>query len=166
MNESEVLSLELNKTIQTSMDLVSYLYKKDNVALETNFFSEKINVFGNPGKIQQVVMNLLSNSKHALQDVEEKKIIIRTMVKNGKAIVEVEDNGCGIPSENLDKIFTPFFTTKKNDKGTGLGLDIVRDVLKIQRDENLADERGSVHTIYLDHILILLILLFLCTLCG
>lgn len=79
---------------------------------------------GNPGHIQQIVMNLVQNAVDALEDVEHAQITLRHIEQGGRAVLMVCDNGPGVPSELLDSIFDPFFTTKPVGKGTGLGLSI------------------------------------------
>lgn len=81
-----------------------------------------------PQKIEQVLLNILTN---ALQAIPEKgRIDIRTFAKDGFACVEIKDSGVGIPEQELDKIFDPFFTTKPVGVGTGLGLSISYDIIK------------------------------------
>ena len=76
-----------------------------------------------PSEINQVFMNLLVNAAHAV-DKSRGTITIRTGVQGEQVWVEIEDDGCGIPKENLSRIFDPFFTTKPVGKGTGLGLSL------------------------------------------
>jgi signal transduction histidine kinase len=77
-----------------------------------------------PSELNQVFMNLLVNAAHAVTR-ERGSITIRTGCEGGNTVwVEVEDDGCGIPKENLTRIFDPFFTTKPVGKGTGLGLSL------------------------------------------
>ncbi len=77
-----------------------------------------------PSEINQVFMNLLVNAAHAVHK-ERGTITVRTGVHGSEQVwVEIEDDGCGIPKENLSRIFDPFFTTKPVGKGTGLGLSL------------------------------------------
>ncbi|MDD5065930.1 MAG: ATP-binding protein [bacterium] len=82
-------------------------------------------------KIKEVIINLLNNSVHALKDIRNASIRIRTYSKFnifGRFVyLEIEDNGKGIPPEEIDKIFDPYFTTK--EEGTGLGLSIVEKIV-------------------------------------
>lgn len=89
----------------------------------------------NIGEINQVILNLVLNASHAVQETtlsDKSKlgiINIKTYSDNQKIFVEIADNGSGIPAENINRIFDPFFTTKASGKGTGLGLNIVYDII-------------------------------------
>lgn len=78
-------------------------------------------------------LNLLINTKQAIKD--KGTITIDTFVKNDKVYIEVQDNGKGIPLENLSKIFDPGFTTKGAGVGTGLGLSICYQVIQDHKGE-------------------------------
>lgn len=80
------------------------------------------------GELKQVLVNLLVNAAQAIE--KSGTITLRTSVKDGFAVIEVEDTGCGIPEEILPKIFDPFFTTKPVGKGTGLGLWISATIVQ------------------------------------
>ena len=84
-------------------------------------------VLGNPSKLGQVFLNLIVNASQAAGDNCWIRIVSRA--EPGWVRVSVEDNGCGIPVENLDKVFTPFFTTKPVGVGTGLGLSISHGII-------------------------------------
>lgn len=87
---------------------------------------KNIVIFGNIAGLSQIFMNLLSNAADALINNPKGTISITSKLKDDMAIVEVVDNGPGIPQNIVDRIFDPFFTTKEVGKGTGLGLHIVR----------------------------------------
>ena len=82
-------------------------------------------------QIEQVLINLLKNAQEAVRDVEEKAITLsaRTDKSQHVILIKVEDNGCGIMTEVLDRIFVPFFTTKSN--GSGIGLSICRQIVSL-----------------------------------
>ncbi|HAS57243.1 MAG TPA: phosphate starvation-inducible protein PsiE [Algoriphagus sp.] len=86
------------------------------------------------GKINQVFMNIINNAVHALSDhidtVKDPKIEIRTKSLGDHVVVEIEDNGPGMPDHVKQRIFEPFFTTKAVGKGTGLGLSIVYSIIE------------------------------------
>jgi two-component system, NtrC family, sensor kinase len=86
-------------------------------------------VYSDPPLLRQVVLNLLINATHAVEN--EGTITVTTKSnENDSVAIEVTDTGSGIPAENLNKIFTPFFSTKPQGKGTGLGLAICRGIIE------------------------------------
>lgn len=91
-------------------------------------------VRADPHGVRQVLSNLLQNSAHALSGVaDERRIVVRARAEEAERtwlVVEVEDNGPGIPEELLGRIFEPFFTTKPIGEGTGLGLAIIREIVE------------------------------------
>jgi nitrogen fixation/metabolism regulation signal transduction histidine kinase len=86
-------------------------------------------------RLRQVVHNLLHNSHDALQQVEQREIILLTENTPGYFKLSVLDNGCGFPEHVLARAFEPYMTTK--DKGTGLGLPIVKKIVE--------EHGGSIH---------------------
>jgi two-component system NtrC family sensor kinase len=87
-----------------------------------------------PAQLQQVFVNLLNNAAEAMADGGTITLATRP-VNNQWVEIRVSDSGCGIPEENLGKLFTPFFTTKALGKGTGLGLSIVYGIIKMHRGQ-------------------------------
>jgi two-component system NtrC family sensor kinase len=82
-------------------------------------------------QMQQVVINLIGNAVDAIEESGVGDLItIRTHIEGNWVIMEVEDNGPGIPEEYVSKIFDPFFTTKQPGKGTGLGLSIAYGIIQ------------------------------------
>jgi signal transduction histidine kinase len=74
--------------------------------------------------------NLLDNAADAVKGQSDPKVWIKTRCENNFVMVEIMDNGPGIPQENVDRVFEPFFTTKGVGVGTGLGLDIVYRIVQ------------------------------------
>lgn len=103
-----------------------------------------------PGEINQVFLNIIVNAAHAIADklgehTEFKgQIGIATSVKSGNVVIEITDNGSGIPEKVVKKIFDPFFTTKGVGKGTGQGLAIARSIVldKHQGSIDVETEEG------------------------
>ena len=87
-----------------------------------------------PSQINQVILNLVVNSCHAMSD-ERGTIILRTSVDHEDVLIEVIDNGSGIPPAVVSRIFDPFFTTKPVGKGTGLGLSLSYGIIKKHHGE-------------------------------
>jgi two-component system NtrC family sensor kinase len=88
-------------------------------------------IIGNHSEIQQVFLNIINNAIHAMKSSEgEKKLIVKSGLKDNFIRTSFEDTGEGIPAQNLQKIFEPLFTTKKAGEGTGLGLSICYDIVR------------------------------------
>jgi signal transduction histidine kinase len=96
-------------------------------------FAELPDVVCNVGELNQVFLNLIVNSAHAIEDagrnIETGTIKILTELSGDCVVVRLSDNGCGIPPENLAKLYEPFFTTKEVGRGTGQGLAIARSIV-------------------------------------
>ncbi len=98
-------------------------------------------IFAEPDYLQQLFLNLLINATHAIEEQKSRgpsalvpegarhSIVISAMTKNGKCEISVADSGCGIPDQNMSRLFLPFFTTKSAGKGTGMGLAIVAKIV-------------------------------------
>jgi signal transduction histidine kinase/NAD-dependent dihydropyrimidine dehydrogenase PreA subunit len=104
-------------------------------------------------QIKQMLVNLVQNGIDAINKTGgEVKIAARLSKQPDEVEIKVSDNGCGIPRENIPKLFTPFFTTKELGKGTGLGLAIAYGVVKMHRGDITAESevgKGTVVTVCL-----------------
>ncbi len=85
-------------------------------------------MYVSPTELQQVLMNLINNSLDAI-DRRGGRVEVRTRAEEGFVVIEVEDDGPGIPEAYLPRVFDPFFTTKPVGKGTGLGLSICYGII-------------------------------------
>lgn len=148
MDTKEDRKIKLNETVQSSIDLVAYLYKKEGISIETNFDTEELFVFGNVGKLQQVIMNMLSNAKDALKGRDDKKIKIFAMLDKESVVIEFSDTGCGIPKDKVGSIFDKFYTTKPVGEGTGLGLDITLEIIQEMNGEIKVESVEGVGTTF------------------
>ncbi len=96
-------------------------------------FADLPSVVCNIGELNQVFLNLIVNAAHAIasagRDVATGRIVVRTRNSGTDVVIEIEDNGCGIEPQHLDKIYDPFFTTKEVGQGTGQGLAIARSIV-------------------------------------
>jgi two-component system NtrC family sensor kinase len=104
------------------------------VEIVRQFSPDLPNIQADPAQLQQVFINLLNNAAEAMEDGGI--IILATQPLDVQWVeIQVSDTGCGIPEENLGKLFTPFYTTKMPGKGTGLGLSIVYGIIKMHRGQ-------------------------------
>lgn len=117
---------DINKGLDAAINVV-WNEIKYNTELEKDY-GELPQVWCYSQQINQVFMNLLINASQSIDS--NGKIYIRTRQQNGHVIVQVCDNGCGIPKEIQSQIFDPFFTTKEVGKGTGLGLSTTFNIIE------------------------------------
>jgi two-component system, NtrC family, sensor kinase len=90
---------------------------------------------GDLDQLKQVFLNVINNACEAMEEKIAKKISVKLLKDDKYLIVEITDSGNGIPKENMNKLFTPFFTTKKIGKGTGLGLAISYGIIKMHKGD-------------------------------
>jgi two-component system NtrC family sensor kinase len=123
---------DLNAIINTTVALVSHKLTLMNVASEQRLASDLPLVPCDASQIQQVVLNLVINGAEAAQAREKGQVSVVTRLNREKAevVIEVNDNGEGVPVEHLDRIFDPFFSTKEEGKGVGLGLAVVYGIVE------------------------------------
>lgn len=119
-------AVDINHTVAKAVGLVGNLIKKSTHHFETNYAEALPPVTGNPRKIEQVVINLIVNACESLPDPGRTVQIATTYdVDSTSVIIDVRDEGSGMPPKVLQRIRDPFFTTKRESGGTGLGLAIV-----------------------------------------
>ena len=125
------------KTIRIKPEYKGILFSTECKAYDTT-------IEGDSDQLRQVFINVITNACEALTESETKKINIKISSTDSEFTIEISDTGAGIPKENMGKLFTPFFTTKKMGKGTGLGLAIVYGIIKMHRGEIRAvSEQGQ-----------------------
>jgi len=117
--------VDINKEVNTALNILSNRIKNScTLDVELNPLPQ---VHGCAGKINQVIINIVLNAIQANSD--SSLIKIRTDVEENNIVIEISDNGPGIPEENINDIFTPFFTTKPVGVGTGLGLFVCYKII-------------------------------------
>jgi signal transduction histidine kinase len=119
----------VNEIIEEMIFLLRSEATRFSIAVRTEL-SELPQVMGDRVQLQQVLMNLMTNSIDALKDAEgERELIIRSQKSEDvQVLVSVSDNGVGLPPQKADEIFNAFFTTKPH--GTGMGLRISRSIVE------------------------------------
>ncbi|MGA9348777.1 MAG: ATP-binding protein [Anaerolineae bacterium] len=114
---------QINTVVQ---DALSRTTVPDEVAVITELGGDLPPLTADPGQIEQVFINMISNAAQAMHDGG--RLEIATKAEDGFIVTEFKDNGCGIPEENLGRLFEPLFTTKA--KGIGLGLAVSRSLVE------------------------------------
>ena len=127
----------INDSIKNAISLISEQYVNHGILLNSALTENLVKLVGNTYKFEEVILNILSNAMHAVEHRKKSEginffgeININSYQQNDRIIVDVIDNGCGIPEHILSKIIQPFFTTKEEGKGTGLGLSIAFGIIK------------------------------------
>ncbi len=127
--EPIVQEVEPNDVVLSVVEIVNREARSANINIETKLDDDLPRIRTDPPLLRQALLNLLVNARQAIQHDGEICVVTRKGIPNGVEI-EIRDNGCGISPENLNRVFTPFFSTKTQDKGTGLGLAICRGIIE------------------------------------
>ncbi len=120
---------DLNGIIRSTLLILRHRLELGNVVLDLDLSDSLPMIECDSSQMQQVIINLVMNGAEACRNKGRGKISISTKPKEESVVLEVSDNGDGIPKEILGKIFDPFFTTKGEVKGIGLGLSVVYGII-------------------------------------
>ena len=131
-NKNEEI-FNIKETVLYSIKLVKEYYAKSEIELYISC-AQELQIKGYPNEFSQVIMNLFSNAKDALDErnIEEKCIEVLVTKEGDNAVVSVIDNGGGISEEVQDRMFEPYFTTKHKAAGTGIGLHMSKEIIEKQ----------------------------------
>ncbi len=127
---TEFRSTDLNQVIRDTLSLLAHQFKTAQILVDLDLADELPAIHGNPGKLQQVFLNLLLNAKDAMPGGG--RLRIATLL-NGHVEAVISDSGSGIAPEHLKRIYDPFFTTKNllgGKRGTGLGLSVSYGIIQ------------------------------------
>ncbi|WP_151950130.1 sensor histidine kinase [Aliarcobacter butzleri] len=125
-------NFKINEGITKAIELIESTFEHNNIKLEKDFASSEIEFFGFANEFSQVILNLLTNAKDAVLEnkIENPLIIIQTKIDDEYIYISIKDNGLGIKDEIINKIFEPYFTTKDEGKGTGIGLYMSKIIIE------------------------------------
>ncbi|MHB2152848.1 ATP-binding protein [Calditrichota bacterium GD2] len=143
----EFKRIDLIQVIDQCLILVRKKFEKAHIKIKQEFVGDCFTVKADPHQIEQVFVNLIMNAFKAMD--EHGELTIRGVCKNGRTEIAIIDNGCGIPPQDMDRIFDPFYT--QFDSGTGLGLSIVQKILtqhKIKYKVNSKVGKGTSFILY------------------
>lgn len=122
-------AVELRELLEELLLITKSRARVENVLLEADL-GQLPRVWANPTHLQQVFANLINNALDATAGKPQARVFVSAQQEGDRVVVAVEDNGCGIDPKDLQRIFTPFFTTKPVGKGTGLGLAICHGLIQ------------------------------------
>jgi two-component system, NtrC family, nitrogen regulation sensor histidine kinase NtrY len=142
----------MNIKLEELFDHISSLMKKEmdkqNITFEVYSEGPELTIYADKDMILQVLINLLANARDALERKKNKKIKLTGFRMGEKIFIQVSDNGPGIDQESIDKVFIPFFTTKK--KGSGIGLSLARQIMRLHKGSiyfNTEEGKGTIFTL-------------------
>lgn len=150
-NTREDAEVVLYDSVSTTLGIIEAQLKNRNITIEVDI-DKNMHVFHNQKSIDHSIMNILVNARDAFDDnskIKNKIIKIYTKVKNDFIELIIEDNAGGIADEILDKIFNPYFTTKEEGKGTGIGLYMVKQMIEDVNNGRILVEVVNGHTLFI-----------------
>ena len=123
----EPQTLMMASFMEQFLPLVKDGFQTKDIAFEVKMDPKADRLYADPRALQQVLLNLITNATDAVQERDHPKIAMRVSRLDDMVLIQVEDNGCGIPEDKVKDLFKPFYTTKVT--GTGLGLVIVKKMI-------------------------------------
>jgi two-component system NtrC family sensor kinase len=150
-NEVLAQNTDVNELLNETIEELGVLPVFDDVEIVPHLDPDLPMIQADPAQLKEVFINLMTNAAEAMEGGGS-LTVTTTPAEDGMISVVFEDTGCGIPEENLSKIYTPFFTTKPIGKGTGLGLAIVYGIIKMHRGQIYVESEvgvGSTFTVTL-----------------
>lgn len=148
----KIANINIAETISTILKTIKVNPEFAGISFSMNELSDDLKIEGDQDQLKQVFLNLIMNSCEALEASPLKLVTVNMERIQEHLIVDIIDSGCGIPEANLNKVFTPFFTTKKMGKGTGLGLAITYGIIKMHKGDikvKSVEGKGTTFTIKL-----------------
>ncbi|HSB53313.1 MAG TPA: ATP-binding protein, partial [Gemmatimonadales bacterium] len=134
--------LDLRDAVRGAVALRRNQLLNSQISVEVHLPAEPVLVSGNKVNLQQVLMNLLMNAEQAIRAHRGRgSLWVRLVVNDGLGVITVDDDGPGIPPEMLSRIFDPFYTTKPEGEGTGLGLSVTAGIVADHHGRISAAER-------------------------
>ena len=117
---------------------------KRNIQFQVQMNTDDLSIEADSKLIEQVLINLLTNSMHAVAENPAPEIRLMAYEENRRKIIEVADNGTGIEADKLDKIFIPFFSTKEG--GSGIGLSLSKQIMGLHKGNIKVNSQAGVQT--------------------
>jgi signal transduction histidine kinase len=127
MDQGPMQEVDIERGLETTLTIMNHKLKR-GITVIRDYAPNLPKVMASGSELNQVWTNIIDNAADAMKD--SGKLTVRTARENDFVLVEIADNGSGIPPDALSRIFDPFFTTKGVGEGTGLGLDVVNRIIK------------------------------------
>lgn len=127
-DDAVIQDVDINHEIQKIVSITHRRLKGRGIAITCELFPNLSRVPCYPGHVKQILLNLIKNAEEAVRGCSRKMIVISTEERDGFFRMKVSDTGCGIPEDEIQKIFSPFYTSKP--EGVGIGLSICREIAR------------------------------------
>lgn len=130
LDQSMMQSANVNECLDSTLVIANHILKR-HVTVHKEY-AQLPNILCAPAQLNQVFLNLITNAAHAIEKKGQGNLWIKTYMssKAAEVVVQISDDGTGIPKEIINKIFDPFFTTKPVGQGTGMGLSISKKIIE------------------------------------
>ena len=129
-SKEEAHPVHVNEVLDEAVEFCEHLIREARVSIVRDYSADLPKVNAVPGQLHQVFVNLITNACNAAHD-EGGEVELSTLPHGrDRVLIRVEDNGVGIGDEDLQRVFEPFFSTRRRGKGTGLGLPIVKNIIE------------------------------------
>ncbi|MEA3314846.1 MAG: HAMP domain-containing sensor histidine kinase, partial [Campylobacterota bacterium] len=128
----DALVYNINTSIEDTLKLVNSIYEKEKIVIYTEY-EENLLTLGYPNEINQVIINILNNARDIIleKNSDVKTVLIKTYKESDNLLsITITDCAGGVPEDIIDKVFDPYITTKSEDKGTGIGLDMSKTIVE------------------------------------
>lgn len=146
----DLTTTDLHETVSRAVDLVDHQISLQGIKIVRDFHPVST-VNANSNQIQQVLLNLMMNAGHAMENVKTKTLTVSVEDKNDFVQIRIKDSGAGMSPEVQKRIFEPFFTTKPAGKGTGLGLSVSIGIVQDHKGKIYVESQaGSGTTFFID----------------
>lgn len=142
----DFVRIEINELITTTFRLIGKQLEKSIYHIDLSLLPNKIFIMGNFIRLEQVLVNIINNAKEAMFDIDNSSLSIAVIDNNDMVTITIADNGIGIKDSILNQIMDPFFTTKRDINGTGLGLSVVAAILNEHNAEIVFDSSNNFGT--------------------
>ena len=137
--DEEVDDFDITKIIDKTRNIIKSVYTQNQIHIIYNKPKGKFKAKGMSNALAQVFLNILNNSKDAFlsHEIEDKKVFITLQIENNQNVVYIKDTAYGIDENIIGKIFDPYFTTKHQSQGTGIGLHMSRNIVERSFDGSI-----------------------------
>jgi two-component system CheB/CheR fusion protein len=156
MPSKEKDKFDIIKEVDTAIYMINAQLHNNHIEIKKDYEYEYIYIYGYKNEFKQVLINIINNAKDAIinNNIQNGIISIKIYISNSRVTIDISDNAGGIAEDIINKIFEPYFTTKFNSQGTGLGLYMAKTIIEKNMDGILKVENtnsGAKFTIELAH---------------